>query len=447
MKVKIRILASIVLVSVLWPAPGTEADVFAARRARVCSYIHGQAVLYSGFDAELGLDKNFYYLSGLAVPNSFLLMDCTTGRDALFIDFDAASLAPEEIARISGIAAIYKRDQVSSFLAEGLTRDRAVYYPFSYSASDPEYLYPDCLVTEQLVGGFPTCLKKNLYSVMAFLRATKDSGEQALIAKAVEITRSGALAGIAAVRPGVYEWEIQQVIEDTFESLGAPRTSFASIIGSGPNSLILHYQDNTRRMEAGEVVVMDVGAEYERYAGDITRTVPVSGEFTPRQREVYDVVLEMQRRVFAAARRGVTLTDLNNVAKEYAVAMGFGDYFNFSGWRHGTCHSLGLDVHDLFHSGYTLAPGMVITVEPGIYFIDALLGPALADPVKAAFLVPEVVARFRGFGGVRIEDDVLVTADGADNLTCVPRDVEEIEAVMAGAAWSPAAGQAAAVGA
>jgi len=251
-------------------------------------------------------------------------------------------------------------------------------------------------------------LKRDLRGYLYPMRMVKEQGEIALIERAVDITRKGTLAGIAALKPGLYEYEIQDIIEDTFRVLGAPHPSFASIIGSGPNSLILHYFENSRRMQSGEVVVMDVGAEYERYAGDITRTAPVSGQFTPRQREVYEIVLEMQRRVFAACRPGITLSYLNDVAKAYAVERGYGNYFNFSGWRHGTSHSLGLDVHDPFFSTLPLAAGMVITVEPGIYLPAENLG-------------------------VRIEDDVRITENGGAVLTAaVPREADEIEAIMAG---------------
>jgi Xaa-Pro aminopeptidase len=408
MKIKFRILASVVLLSVLGPAQSLDDNVYAARRQHLRSMIHGQAILYSGSEETIGLDKNFYYLSGLAVSDAFLLLDSSTGMDMLFIDPEKTPMPVAEIIQTSGIAAIYLRDQIGMFLADHLASDPDVYFPFAYSPSDPGYLYPDCLVIEQLVNGLPYCHKRNLGEFLYPLRMVKDQGEMTLIKQAVVITKCGALAGIAALRPGLYEYEIQHIIEDTFQALGAPRTSFASIIGSGPNSLVLHYFENSRKMEAGDVVVMDVGAEYGRYAGDITRTAPVSGHFTPRQREVYEIVLEIQRRVFAACRPGVTLLDLNNVAKACAKEKGYGAYFNFSGWRHSTCHSLGLDAHDPFTSGRPLAAGMVITVEPGIYLPAENLG-------------------------VRIEDDVRITENAGVVLTAdVPREAAEIEAVMAG---------------
>ena len=408
MRTRSRILASVVLAAALWPAPSFGENVYAARRDRLRSQILGQAILYSGLAETTGLDKSFYYLTGLAVPDAYLVLDCRTGLDTLFIDFLKTRLSPADIIHASGISALYFRDQAGPALAAHLGFDPSVYFPMAYQPSDPEYIYPDCLEVERLLGGFLYVRKIALGPYLYPLRMVKDAGEIALIERAVGISGAGALAGIAALMPGRYEHEIQKVIEDTFKSLGAPRPSFASIVGSGPNSLILHYSENSRRMEAGEVVVMDVGAEYGRYAGDITRTAPVSGRFTPRQLEVYEVVLEMQRRVIAACRPGVTCGQLNEVARAYATEKGFGAYFNYSGWRHATNHSLGLDVHDPFYSSWPLTAGMVITVEPGIYLPAENLG-------------------------VRVEDDVLVTAAGAVVLTAdIPREAAEIEAVRAG---------------
>ena len=416
MKARFRILASVALIiTALWSAPSYDDNVYAARRERLRSMIDGQAVLYSGFEETTSLDKNFYYLSGLPISDAFLVLNSHTGHDCLFIDLSKTPLSPAEIIQTSGIGFLYFRDQAGTALAAHMGYDPDVYFPIAYSPSDPEYIYPDCLAIEHLLGSFPFVQRRALGPFLYPLRMVKDAGEIALVERAAGISGAGALAGIAALRPGLYEYEVQRVVEDTFKALGAPRTSFATIVGSGPNSLILHYQENSRRMEPGEVVVLDVGAEYGRYAGDITRTAPVSGQFTPRQREVYEVVLEIERRVFAACRPGVTVKHLDDVAKACATEKGFEAYFNFSGWRHGTSHSLGLDAHDPFFSTWPLAAGMVITVEPGIYLPAENLG-------------------------VRIEDDVLVTSSGAVVLTAdVPREAAEIEAVMTGR-YNPGAG-------
>lgn len=403
-----RILAAAALAACLRPALGLDENIFAARRDRVRARIHGQAILYSGSAETGGLDKNFYYLTGLAVPEAFLLLSSHESQDKLFLDLRRIPIPAEEAAAISAIPYLLGRGQIGLFLSDGLSRDPDAYFPFSYEASDPAYLFPSCLRIEQLLTRQPNVQRNNLGPILYPLRMIKDDSESALLRQTADITGRGILAGMRAVRPGLLESELQAAIEAEFLAWGASGTSFASIVGSGPNSLILHYEENTRRMEAGEVVVVDVGAEFARYAGDITRTLPVSGVFTARQREVYDVVLECQRRAIAACRPGATLADMHAAAKAYAEARGYGDFFNYSGWRHGTSHFLGLDVHDPSY-GQTLAPGMVITVEPGIYL-----------PAESL--------------GIRIEDDVLVTETGCVVISdIVPRRADEIEAVIAGA--------------
>ncbi len=407
-KIGSLLLAATVLSVSLQPAAAVGESAFAARRDKLRLTLGGQAILFSGNEeTTTGLDKNFYYLTGLAVPDSFLLMSGDSLADKLFLGPSAFGLVSgDEIVRTSGIVNVFRRDQIGLFLAAGLAYDPDVYFSIAYAPSDPAYVYPSCFVIERLLAGQPYFRRNSLS--LAVLRMVKDANEIERIARASDITGRGLLAGMAALRPGMIESELQDVIEDGFRALGAPRTSFASIVGSGPNSLILHYQDNTRRMNAGEVVAVDVGAEYERYAGDITRTLPVSGIFTARQREVYEVVLECQRRVIEACRPGITLSALNSIATSYAAEKGYGDFVNFADWRHTTCHSLGLDVHDPFAGSAPLAPGMIITVEPGIYL------PA------------------ENFG-ISIEDDVLITTGAPVILSAiVPRTPDGIEALMAG---------------
>ncbi len=345
-KLFLSLLAAALSAAMLLPAPGLDGTVFVGRRDRLRAGINGTAVLYSGSDAGIGLDKNFYYLTGIAVPDAFLLLGSDSTADRLFLDLAASPVPANDIVRTSGIALLFGRAQVGLALTDALARDPDVYFPYSYAPSDPAYLYPSCLAVEGLLSGQAGVRRNNLASFLYSLRMVKDMTEIGLIAQAVDITGRGVLAGMAALRPGMLESDLQGVIEETWRGLQAPWPSFPSIIGSGPNSLILHYQENTRRMQAGEVVVVDVGAEFARYAGDITRTLPVSGVFTARQREVYDILLECQRRAITACRPGATLSVMHEAAKAYAEEKGYGAYFNFSGWRHGTSHHLGLDVHD-----------------------------------------------------------------------------------------------------
>jgi Xaa-Pro aminopeptidase len=405
-----RILAAAALAVCLWPAPLDE-NIFAVRRDRLRAQIHGQAILYSGSMETVGLDKNFYYLAGLAVSHAFLLLSSDSTDDRIFLDPSRVRLIPEQdIIAPPGISFLFDYRQIDVFLGAGLASDPDVYFPYSYSPpSDPAYLYPSCMAIEQILTGHPSVRRNDEGPILYPLRMVKDDEEIGLLQETADITGRGVLAGMRALRPGLLESELQGVIEDEFLAWGASGTSFASIVGSGPNSLILHYEENTRRMEAGEVVVVDVGAEFARYAGDITRTLPVSGVFTARQREVYNVVLECQRRAITACRPNTTLSEVHAAAQAYAEEKGYGDFFNYSGWRHGTSHHLGLDVHDPSVSGAVLEPGMVITVEPGIYIPGENLG-------------------------IRIEDDVLITGAGCVIISdIVPRQADEIEAVIAGA--------------
>jgi len=227
-----------------------------------------------------------------------------------------------------------------------------------------------------------------------------------------------------AMEPGWAEYEIEAVIEYTFRRMGSERPGFPSIVGSGENSLMLHYDTNRRTTRAGDLVVMDVGASYRGYTADVTRTVPVDGRFTPEQRAIYDIVLEAQEAGIAAVKAGVSFGAPGEAASRVLVRglarLGLLEgRDDFGGLRrffpHGTSHYLGLQVHDV-GSYRSLEAGVVITVEPGIYIAPA----------------EDIAPRWWNIG-IRIEDDVLVT-DGEPVVlsAAVPKDPEEIEALMAG---------------
>jgi Xaa-Pro aminopeptidase len=232
-----------------------------------------------------------------------------------------------------------------------------------------------------------------------------------LITKATDATIAAHRAAWKKMKPGLYEYQISAVMTDAYFEHGCERSAYAPIVGSGPNSTVLHYMANRRRMDAGEVVVMDVGAECSDYASDVTRTVPANGKFTARQKEIYEIVLGAQKAAIAAIKPGVKIrgeVSLQQIAFDYINTHGkdlhgepLGKYFT-----HGLSHHVGLDVHDLSDTTAALKAGMVITIEPGIYIPEENIG-------------------------VRIEDTVLVTEDGSKNLSAaLPRDVEEIERLV-----------------
>ena len=244
--------------------------------------------------------------------------------------------------------------------------------------------------------------------MIARLRMHKSPAELALIQESIDITLEAHRAAWKRAAPGLYEYQIAATMTDVYFDAGCQRSAYEPIVGSGPNSTILHYARNSRRMDRGELLLMDVGAECAGYAADITRTIPVGAGFTARQREIYGIVLGAQNAVIAGIKPGVMLRDLTKIAREYIDTHGkdlhgetLGKYFT-----HGVSHHVGLDVHDATDFGEPLAEGNVITVEPGIY-------------------IPEEDI------GIRIEDMVEVSKDGARLMSgTLPRDPGDVEKAL-----------------
>jgi Xaa-Pro aminopeptidase len=271
--------------------------------------------------------------------------------------------------------------------------------------------------------------------VLHEMRLRKGPEEVALLRRAAEISVEAHRAAMAAAGPGVHEYQLEAVIDYTFRRRGGSGPGYSTIVGSGENATILHYTENDRAMRDGDLVLIDAGCEFDHYTADITRTFPVSGRFTDAQRRCYEVVLAAQKEAVAMTRPGVSIDDMHDrvveILTEGMVKLGLLEgpaaariedeaYKRF--YMHRTSHWLGMDVHDA--GAYTrggatrpLEPGMVITIEPGLYVAADAEG------------VPD---EYRGIG-IRIEDDVLVTADGHENLTAAaPREVDEVEAACAG---------------
>jgi Xaa-Pro aminopeptidase len=262
---------------------------------------------------------------------------------------------------------------------------------------------PDAVLARQLASalGLRLVYKRDL---IARLRAAHEPQEIALMERAVEITRTGHEAAARATVAGVSERDVQTKIEYAFFSNGASGLSYGSIVGSGPNGAVLHWGQNDRRLQAGDLVVVDAGADYGRYASDITRTYPVSGRITEEQARADRAVYQAQEDVFAAIKPGVAMADLQKAAEASLKRSGYLEAF-----IHGFGHFVGLDVHDAGRYDLPLPVGAIFTVEPGVY-------------------LPE-----RGFG-VRIEDEVLVTETGYRLLSSrIPRKLEDVEAWVAAA--------------
>jgi Xaa-Pro aminopeptidase len=263
----------------------------------------------------------------------------------------------------------------------------------------------------------PQIKLKDVRGNIEALRTIKSPGEIAFLRKAIELSLDAHFAAMRMMRPGVYEYQVAAKMVEVHAMGGSEAEGYAPIVGAGPNSTALHYDKLDRKIQDGDIVVLDVGAQYSGYSADITRTFPANGKFSARQREIYDIVLGAQNAALAELKPGMTLckTGDKSVYKtsfEYINSHGkdlhgkkLGQYY-----IHGLGHNIGLDVHDPGAYCKPLEPGMVVTMEPGIYIPEENLG-------------------------VRIEDDVLITDTGYELLSKrLPRDPAEIEKIMAGAA-------------
>ena len=264
----------------------------------------------------------------------------------------------------------------------------------------------------------PQANLKDVHAQIAAMRQIKSPGELAFLNQAIDLSLDAQLEAMKMMRPGLFEYQVAAKMVEVHAMGGSEAEGYAPIVGTGPNSTVLHYDKLSRKIEDGDIVVLDVGAQYSGYSADITRTLPANGKFTPRQREIYDIVLGAQNAALAAIKPGAYFSckgkkdGLMNIAWNYINSHGqdrqgkpLGQYF-----IHGLGHHIGLNVHDPGEYCTPLQPGMVVTVEPGIYIPDENLG-------------------------VRIEDDVLITDSGYKLLSQrLPRDASEIEKIMADAA-------------
>jgi len=234
------------------------------------------------------------------------------------------------------------------------------------------------------------------------MRAVKSPAELALMKKAAAATAAGYAAAMRMIRPGVSEADIANTLEQTYRAHGSTGVPYNHVVGSGLHGTVLHYMDNSGIVQDGDLIVIDSAAEVAGYAADVTRTFPVNGRFTKEQREAYEVVLRAHSAAIKAARPGVKMCEVDAAGRDVIEKAGYGDLF-----IHGIGHQLGLQVHDVTPDG-ALKAGMVITIEPGVYFPEKKMG-------------------------IRIEDDVLVTGKGREILTAdIPRTIEDVEAAMRG---------------
>jgi len=436
------------------PAPIAKAEYRRRRQALMAALPADSAVLLPGAslvtrsrDSEFPFrqDSDFHYLTGFPEPDALLLL--LPGRDegesVLFCQDRAPTLeawtgirlGAEGAVREHGVDQAFENAERGERLAALLDGRRTLYLALDneQALALAEEVRAE-LVSRVRRGVRPPEAFADVAPLLHEARLVKSPAELALLRHAAEISARGHLRAMRASRPGLGEYQLQAELEHEFRWQGGSGPAYASIVGGGANACVLHYIENRAPLKDGDLVLIDAGAEFELYAGDITRTFPVNGRFSDAQRALYAVVLGVQERAVAAVRPGTTLaaihTEVVRGLTEGLIHLGLLEgevqariddesYRRF--YLHSTSHWLGLDVHDvgLYRRDgepRPLVPGMVLTVEPGLYI------PADDD-------IPEAL---RGIG-IRIEDDVVVTDEGHEVLTAsVPKSVEAIESLMAG---------------
>jgi Xaa-Pro aminopeptidase len=407
-----RFLALTLLLAPIVPAK-MPLDEYRTRRANLRKSLDGVVLLAArteGRDEVFRVDQepNFYYLTGWSDPDARLLI--TPSREILFLPHHnqrrelymgkRASAEDSDVHALTGFEDVLPIEKFEAELDQAL------------SANEKEYALLNSPFSDKLKSLYPFRDISDAAPVIAKLRMKKSAAELAAIQHATDVTLEAHRAAWKRMASGIYEYQLEATLVNTFLENGCEGVSYAPIVGSGPNSTVLHYSANHRRADRGEVVVIDSAAQCDGYASDITRTAPVGGKFSPRQREIYEIVLGAQNAAIAAAKPGIRLSgptdSLTRIAKDYMDAHGkdlhgapLGKYF-----IHGIGHQVGLQVHDA-DAGGPLEAGMVVTIEPGIYIPEENIG-------------------------VRIEDVILVTENGAKLLSAaLPREPDEIEKAVA----------------
>ena len=407
---------------------------YEARRQAVYDQLEDNAllILYSGAPAHISVDayhefqanRHFFYLTGLRRENMILFIRKAgeNSRTTLYIEkadplaerWTGKMVTVEEAREASGIQDIRFVDRFETELSYLLNSAdiRCCYFDcYRHQSTD----LPDLNLAkaQQFAQEHPGVAVRNLWSIVSKLRMVKDEDEVALMEQAVDITNQALKNVMKNLKPGMNEYQAQADFEYMVHYLGADGPSFPTIAGSGKNGCMLHYETNRETCQEGTLLLLDLGVRQEGYCSDITRTYPVSGRFTQRQRQVYDIVLKANKEVAAQAKPGMTTRELNDICKKVLAAgcmdLGLIEKEEDIGkyYMHGVSHHLGIDVHDVTVEGVKLAPGSVITDEPGLYIDEWELG-------------------------IRIEDDLLITQNGCRVLSAgIIKEPEEIEAFMA----------------
>lgn len=358
--------------------------------------------------------SDFYYLTGIDAENAFLIIAPNypdeSMREILFIEpydevkatWQGEMLNAEQATTISGVKTVKGSD------AFWMTLNDIAFSGYGDTICLNSYEYPkyECAVetiqqrfNKEVKARYPMHQYGRTAPILNALRMVKSTDEIAVIQKACDITAQAFRRCLATVKPGMYEYEVQAEIEYVFRRNNASGHAYAPIIAGGKNACCLHYSKNQSRLNDGDLLLFDIGCEYQNYSSDLSRTIPINGKFSPRQKECYNIVLGVMKEITQLYRPGHCINEINEAAKRT-----MGDMSQYL--IHGVSHHIGLDVHDSIDKFKPFAPGMILTCEPGLYI------------------------REEGIG-IRIENDLLVTEGEPINLfEGLPTEIEEIEAAM-----------------
>lgn len=407
---------------------------YEARRQAILDQMEENSllILYSGENVHRNADayypfeenKHFFYLTGLRRENMVLVMKKVDGSCATVLYIPQADpsaerwtgkmVTVEEAKAVSGIQDvrfIQRFDAQMQYMLNG-SDIRVCYFDcYQNQLSDlPDY---NLAKARQFAADFPGISIRNLWRMAAKLRMQKDPDEIEKISQAIAVTRQGLEEVMSTLKPGMKEYQAQANYEHVLYYQGTEGPSFPTIAGSGKNGCMLHYETNRDTCQDGTLLLLDLGTRVDGYCSDITRTYPVNGKFTDRQRAVYEIVLRANKEVAAQAKPGMTTRELNEICKKVlaqgcmelgliADESGIGKYY-----MHGVSHHLGIDVHDVTAEGVKLENGSIISDEPGLYIDEWEIG-------------------------IRIEDDLLITEDGCKVLSeSIIKEPDEIENFMA----------------
>mmetsp|Transcript_753 Transcript_753/g.1833 ORF Transcript_753/g.1833 Transcript_753/m.1833 type:complete len:511 (-) Transcript_753:177-1709(-) len=415
----------------------------------------------------------FHWCFGAKEPDLMGVIEPRTGQARLFvprlpIEYETWMghiLTKEEWRTMYAVDEVLYVDEISSFIG----MKTSLFFPKGVNTdSGVEHPVP---VIEDIVSRRTEKEFLQLFELLSELRMVKTEMELDVMRYSAAVSSAAHVEIMQKIRPGMTEYQMESLFQHHCYGKGGCRyTSYTCICASGSNGATLHYGHaaaaNSSTIQDGSICLFDMGTEYHCYGSDITCSFPANGNFTDDQKMIYEAVLASQRAVFEKVRPGVSWPEMHVLAERTILekllegGLLVGDVDEMLEARlgavfmpHGLGHTLGIDTHDVggMLSGHpkrdsrpglkslrmtrTLRKNMVVTVEPGIYFNPALIEKAVNDPSLSKYLRTEEIDRFRTFGGVRLEDDIVITSDGYENLTRVPRNVADVEQVMAGAAW------------